>query len=65
MIVTVHYSQLRQGLVEQHSQRCDSYRYEVHPITGKLTLTLYQNVGSGAKVLAVLTGVCQFFVESL
>lgn len=61
----VWYSQLREDLVAPTSVQCDSYRYDIHPATGKLTLTLLQQSGGQTKVLRVVTGVCQFWVDSV
>ena len=41
---------------------CESLRHDVHPHTGLLTLTLYENHGTGPRMFVVVSSVLSFRV---
>lgn len=61
----IHYSQLREDLGQFETAECDSYKFEVHPVTGKVTLHLHETIGTAQHVKMVVSGVIQFRVERL
>lgn len=48
-------------LSEPHE--CDNYKYEVHPATGLLTVTLYEVVSGVQRVTGIISSVRQIKVE--
>lgn len=59
----IHYTQLRHDLDEWLSEECDTYRYDIHPVTGRITLTMLEQIGAAQHVKVVESGVITFRVE--
>lgn len=58
---TVTYAQ--QAVEHEEAVDCDNYKYEIHPVTGLLTLTLYELTAGTQRVTHVVCSVCRIQVE--
>ena len=59
----ITYTLLRPDLDVWQSASCDSFKFEVHPVTGKVTLQMLEIRGSETKLTSVITGVVTFNVQ--
>jgi hypothetical protein len=59
----IQYSLLRRELEDPYSIQCDSYKYEIHPVTGKFTLYFYEQRGAGTHLTGGASAVLWFEVD--
>lgn len=58
----IHFTQGSPDTGEWGSRECDTYKYETHPVTGNITLFLYESKGQQNFLVAAVAGVRQFAV---
>lgn len=58
----VTYTQLREDLMVHETVDCDSYKYDLHPVTGKITLQLFDMPSNSHHLKALITNVMSFHV---
>ena len=62
-MIKLHYTLLRPDLDVYHSLECDSYKTEVHPVTGKFTVYAYLIKGTETRLTHLIAGVVHVHAE--
>lgn len=58
----IKYSLLRPELGEVNSLECETYKYEVHPVTGKFTLYAFEQRGTANHLIQGISSIVWFEV---